>query len=240
MLNNNEDYVREIITNAQTLSERSLEVDVKKDNDEVRQIVLELKDTLRAHKNGVGLAAPQIGKNKRIFVINFNGDIRTFINPIITQVKGMALNREGCLSLPGKEYIIPRFNEINVMYQTPLAKIEERKFLGLAAYIFQHELDHLEGIILSDMGLEVDSEFDNATEEEKAQILHRHLESLDLKKKDLDKEIEENPELKKTKDAIDFMTKVQKGEVKVEFEKVDEETSKKIDEKLKSSINDDK
>ena len=64
--------------------------------------------------------------------------------------------------------------------------------------------------------------------------------SKDLKKKDLDKEIEENPELKKTKDAIDFMTKVQKGEVKVEFEKVDEETSKKIDEKLKSSINDDK
>lgn len=240
MISNDKNYVKEIVTDLNELSFRSDEVDVKKDNDEVRQIVLELKDTLRAHKNGVGLAAPQIGKNKRIFVINFNGDIKTFINPIITQVKGMALNREGCLSLPGKEYIIPRFNEINVMYQTPLAKIEERKFLGLAAYIFQHELDHLEGIILSDMGLEVDSEFDNATEEEKAQILHRHLESLDLKKKDLDKEIEENPELKKTKDAIDFMTKVQKGEVKVEFEKVDEETSKKIDEKLKSSINDDK
>lgn len=240
MISNDKNYVKEIVTDLNELSFRSDEVDVKKDNESVRETIVELKETLRAHKDGVGLAAPQIGKKQRIFVINFNGDIKTFINPIITQVKGMALNREGCLSLPGKEYIIPRFNEINVMYQTPLAKIEERKFLGLAAYIFQHELDHLEGIILSDMGLEVDSEFDNATEEEKAQILHRHLESLDLKKKDLDKEIEENPELKKTKDAIDFMTKVQKGEVKVEFEKVDEETSKKIDEKLKSSINDDK
>lgn len=236
MLNNNEDYVREIITDAQTLSERSLEVDVKKDNDEVRQIVLELKDTLRAHKNGVGLSAPQIGKNKRIFVINFNGDIRTFINPIITQVKGMALNREGCLSLPDKEYIVPRFNEINVMYQTPLAKTESKKFLGLAAYIFQHELDHLEGIILSDIGLEVGSEFDNATEEEKAQIINMYLESLDLKKKDLDKEIEENPELKKTKDAIDFMTKVQKGEVKVELEKVDDKTNKEISDKVAAAL----
>lgn len=240
MISNDKNYVKEIVTDLNELSFRSDEVDVKKDNESVRETIVELKETLRAHKDGVGLAAPQIGKKQRIFVINFNGDLRAFINPIITQTKGMAINREGCLSLPGKQFLIPRYNQIEVMYQTPLGKTECRKLAGLAAYVFQHELDHLDGLLLSDVGLEIDEDFDNATDDEKAEIIKLYMESLDLKQKDLHKEIQEDPTLKKTSDAIDFMTKVQKGEVKVEFEKVDEETSKKIDEKLKSSIKNDK
>lgn len=205
--------IKEIITNLDELGYRCDEIDIRKENNEMRQIILDLKDTLRECKNGVGLAAPQIGYDKRIFVINFNGDLRTFINPVIYEAKGLTLNREGCLSLPGKEYIRPRNTEITVMYQTPLGKNESRKLVGLAACVFQHELDHLDGLTLADIGLELDENFDKASEEEKDEVLKAYMDSLDLQQKQVEKEIEEDPELKKQSDAIKFMEKVQKGEI---------------------------
>ena len=207
--------MKEIVTDLEKLSERCDEIDTRKENNLMREIILELKDTLRNNPTGVGLAAPQIGYDKRIFVINFKGDIRTFINPIITQAKGLVVNREACLSLPGKEYVRPRNTEITVLYQTPLGKSESRKLVGLAAYVFQHELDHLDGITLADIGMELQEDFDKATQEEKDAIIEMYLDSLDIKRKDANKEIEKDEELRKMSSAIDFMEKVQTG--KVEF-----------------------
>lgn len=207
--------VKEIVTDIEQLGERCDEVDVRKENELMREIILDLKHTLREHEKGVGLAANQIGYNKRIFVINFNGDIRTFINPIITNVKGFTLNRESCLSLPGKEYIRPRHEEITVMYQTPLGKSESRKLFGLAAHVFQHELDHLDGLTIADIGMEIDSEFDKATQEEKDAIVDMYLESLDIKRKQVEEEIESDETLKKTASAITFIEKLQKGEIEL-------------------------
>ena len=207
--------IKEIVTDVEKLSERCEEIDIRKDNELMREIILALKDTLREHKDGVGLAAPQIGYDKRIFVINFNGDLRTFINPIISEANNLTLNREGCLSLPGKEYIRPRHSKITVVYQTPLGKVESRQMFGLAACVFQHELDHLDGLLLSDIGLEVTEEFDNATEEERDELLQAYMDSLDIKKKEIDKEIEEDADLKQTSDAIKFIEKLQKGEVEL-------------------------
>lgn len=205
--------VKEIITDVEKLSERCDEIDIRKENNEMRQIILDLKHTLAEHKKGAALAAPQIGYNKRIFVINFNGDMRTFINPVISSTKNLTLNREECLSLPNKSYIRPRHTEITVLYQTPLGKTESRKLVGLSAYVFQHELDHLDGLLLSDIGLEVDENFDKATEEEKDEILKSYMESLDLKRSVLETEINEDKELKQTSDAIKFMEGVQRGEI---------------------------
>lgn len=207
--------IKEIITDLDQLGERADEIDVRKENNEMREIILDLKQTLREHKNGVGLAAPQIGYNKRIFVVNFNGDIRSFINPVITQAKGLTINREGCLSLPGKEYLRPRNTEITVIYQTPLGKTESRKIFGMAAFVFQHELDHLDGITLADIGLQLDDNFDKASDEEKNELIKAYMDSLDIKQKDAEKEIEENPQLKQQADAIKFMEALQKGEVEL-------------------------
>ena len=219
--------VKEIITDLEKLSDRCDEIDVRKDNALMREIILDLKQTLRENPTGVGLAANQIGYDKRIFVINFNGDLRTFINPVISQVKGFTLNRESCLSLPGKSFIRPRHNEIMVIYQTPLGKTESRKIVGLAAYVFQHELDHLDGLTLADIGLEVGEDFDKASEEEKNELINAYLDSLDIKQKQLEKEIEEDKDLKQTSNAIKFMEALQKGEVqlddKVTVEKKKEE-----------------
>lgn len=207
--------VKEIITDLDKLSDRCDEIDVRKENQLMRDIILDLKQTLRENPTGVGLAANQIGYDKRIFVINFNGDLRTFINPVISQVKGFTLNRESCLSLPGKSFIRPRHNEINVIYQTPLGKTESRKIVGLAAYVFQHELDHLDGLTLADIGLEVGEDFDKASEEEKNEVINAYLDSLDIKQKQVEKEIQEDETLKKTSDAINFIEKLQKGKVEL-------------------------
>jgi hypothetical protein len=73
------------------------------------------------------------------------------------------------------------------MYQTPLGKIESKQFMGAAAKVFQHEMDHLDGLLLSDIGLEIDELFDNATEEERMEVINMYLDSLDIKQKEIDK-----------------------------------------------------
>lgn len=205
----------EIITDIEKLSTRTDEIDVRKENQQVRDITVELKKTVREH-NLLSLSAPQIGFDKRIFVINFNGDIRTFINPMITQVKGFELSRETCSSIPDKTFIRPRHNDIQVIYQTPLGKIESKQFMGAAAKVFQHCIDHLDGLLLSDIGLEIDEMFDNATEEERAEVLSMYLDSLDIKQKEIDNQIQQDDELKQIVDGIEFMEKVKKGEVQME------------------------
>ena len=99
--------------------------------------------------------------------------IKTFINPVIEAYspKGMQLSREKCSSLPGKEYIRVRNNDIRVMYQRPTGEAESNRLLGKAALVFQHEMDHLEGVLISDIGLEVIPEFDEATDEERAEVI---------------------------------------------------------------------
>lgn len=225
----------DIITDEIKLSERADEVDVRKDNKLVREITVALKDTIREH-NLTSLSANQIGYNKRIFVINFNGDLRTFINPVISSVKGIELSRETCPSVPDKTYIRIRHNDITAMYQTPLGKIESNRFLGMAAKIFQHEVDHLDGLLISDIGLEIDDDFDNATEDERQQVINMYLDSLDIKQKEIDKEIEEDQDLKQLSDGIKFMEKVQKGEIELEHIKMTDEQIDKYEKEKKEFL----
>lgn len=208
--------MKEIITEIEKLGDTAEVINPTKENALMREIILELKEVVR-EKNLVSLSAPQIGYNKRIFVINFKGDIRTFINPIISQIKGFELSKEQCSSLPNKTFIRPRHNDIRVAYLTPLGKYQEQRFIGKAATVFQHEIDHLDGLLICDIGLEIDDDYEKASEEDRLQIINSYMDSLDIKQKDINKKIEEDEELKKMSDAIEFMTKVQTGEVKLEY-----------------------
>lgn len=211
--------IKEILTiennkDWEVLSDRADEIDIRKENNLMREIIVNLKDTIR-DKNLVYLTAPQIGYNKRIFCINFNGDIRSYINPIIVEAEGLTLNREKCNSITNKEYIRPRNTKITVISSEPLGKINTQKVFGLSAFIFQHAVDHLDGLLLSDIGLEIEKDFDEATEEERAEVINMYLDSLDIKEKEVKEEIENNEILRKTRDAIDFIGKLQKGEVQL-------------------------
>lgn len=212
----NEKYVKQIVTDYDALSERCDEIDLAKNNKEAQDIILSLKNTIRANTDMVALSANQIGFNKRIICLNFNGDIRTLVNPIITNVKGFELSREYCHSIPDLCYIRPRNSVVDVTYQTPLGKIQSVQFVGLAAKMLQHHIDHLDGILLSDLGLEVGEEFDNATEEERQELINYYIDSLDIRTSDIKKDIETDEEAKQLSEAVRFMESVRKGETVVE------------------------
>ena len=201
--------------NNEKLLSRSDEINTTEDGNLQREITAALKKTMEKN-NLVSLSANAIGYDKRIFCIKFDEEIKTFINPIIVKAEGLQLSREKCTSIPGREFIVPRNTNISVIYQRPMGKIESRQIVGLAAFIFQHELQHLDGVLLSDFALEIDSEWDKASDEEREEVINYYLDSLDIKAKELDKEIQDDPELKKMSDAIDFMTSVYKGETKLE------------------------
>lgn len=208
--------IKEIITDELSISERAVEIDVRTQAEEMREIIKALKDTMRAN-NLTSLSAPAIGYNRRIFCIKFaDSEIKTFINPLIMQAKGLQLSIETCTSIPGKEFIRPRNNDLMIAYQRPTGQLENRQILGLAAIVFQHETDHLDGLLLSDVGLEIDEDFYQATEEERQEVIEAYLDCLDLKKQQLDNDIENTPELKQLSDGIKFMESVYKGETKLE------------------------
>ena len=208
--------VKDIITDELQLSERAVEIDVRTQATEMREIIKALKDTMR-EKGLSSLSAPAIGYNRRIFCIDFkDSEIKTFINPIIAQAKGMQLSIEKCVCIPDKEFMRPRNNDLMIIYQRPTGQIENRQIVGMSAIVFQHELDHLDGLLISDVGIEIDEDFHNATEEEQQEIINAYLDALDIKKKEIDTEINTNPELKQLSDGIDFMESVYKGETKIE------------------------
>ena len=198
------------------ISTRAVEIDVRTEGNLQREITSALKKTIEKN-NLTALSAPAIGYNKRIFCIKFKEEIKTFINPLISNSKGIQLSREKCTSIPGREFIVPRNNDITVIYQRPMGQVESRQLVGLSAFIFQHEMQHLDGLLLSDFALEIDEDWDNASEEEREEVINAYLESLDLKEKELSKEINEDKELKQVSDAIDFMTSVYKGETKLDI-----------------------
>lgn len=224
-----------IITDYDELSDRALEIAVASNREEVNQIVQELKDTIL--ENGLThLTAPQIGYDKRIFCINFDGDIRTFINPMIIKTDEVVLSREHCASLEN-DYIIPRHKEIIAAYQTPTGKSESNRFLEPVSHIFEQCQDLLDGVLLCDYGLEVTSEFDDATEEEQEEVLEYYLDTLAGVQKELEEQIENDEWLKKTKDAVDFIDSVISGKTKMVPETNEDEKPVKLNRKTRRLIN---
>lgn len=208
---------KDIITDEIQLSERAEEIDTLREGQLLQEIVKYLKRTLRKREDLFALSAPAIGYNKRVFCMKFENDqVKTFINPIIESYSpnGMQLSREKCSSIPGKEYIRVRNNDIRVIYQKPTGEAESNRLLGKAALVFEHEMDHLEGVLISDIGLEIIPEFDTASEEERAEVIKEYLDSLDIRLKQTNEEIQNDPELKQIDDATKFMTGILTGEIK--------------------------
>lgn len=100
--------------------------------------------------NGIGLSAPQVGINKRLFVMGNQAQSYVCINPEIITTEGTAKDQEGCLSFPGLWLHIARPERVQVKYQDILGRWHERWLNGLQARVFQHEYDHLDGICFVD------------------------------------------------------------------------------------------
>lgn len=117
--------------------------DVTEFNDEIKQVIEDLIDTVKAH-NGAGISAIQIGKPYRICVINWGG-IHVLVNPVVTRVRGEHTMREGCLSVPGLFVETTRFQKVWIKALNENGEEIEYAEGGNGSYIAQHELDHFEG-----------------------------------------------------------------------------------------------
>ena len=102
--------------------------------------------------NGVGLAAPQVGYLLRMIVAEVGGTTLAMANPTILECKGMSRMIEGCLSLPNKEVDVMRSTSIWIKADNEENKQVELKQEGLLARILQHEIDHLDGVLIIDHG----------------------------------------------------------------------------------------
>lgn len=127
-----------------------------------------------ATSSGVGIAAPQVSKSDRLFIIASRPNPRypyaplmeptAMINPqIITHSAEVVKGWEGCLSIPGIRGLVPRYQAIEVEYTTRDGKQHQQELTDFVARIFQHEYDHLNGIVFLDR---VESTQEMMTEQE--------------------------------------------------------------------------
>jgi len=113
------------------------------------QTARDLLDTLKAHKETcVGMAANMIGVPKRIIAFDNNGEYMLMLNPQLVKCAGEYETEESCLSLLGGPRKTKRYQKIKVQYQTIDFQTRLKSFDGWTAQIIQHELDHLEGILI--------------------------------------------------------------------------------------------
>jgi peptide deformylase len=138
---------------------RSQTEEIKKNGSiDVKKLTEEMFETM--HKaSGIGLAAPQIGKSLRLFIIDaspmedekYPDFKKAFINPEILEESGEEWDfEEGCLSIPGVREEVTRFEKLTIRYFDEDWKEHIESFDGIAARIIQHEYDHLEGVLFTD------------------------------------------------------------------------------------------
>jgi peptide deformylase len=120
-----------------------------------RKLIANMKETMDS-VDGAGLAAPQVGVSKRIFVFRRGDDVHAIINPRIVRRSGeRKAGSEGCLSIPGVQAKVPRHQRVIVTGRDENGKAvewdcEDNDDQGRAATCVQHELDHLDGVLYID------------------------------------------------------------------------------------------
>jgi peptide deformylase len=132
---------------ASVLREHAEEIEQGED---VTELIASMYEVM-CKERGIGLAANQIGVLKRVILISANGLNQEFINPVITKrYGGKHTAKEGCLSFPGAQVIRVRDKQIIVEGFDKNWKPVKRKLTGLAARCVQHEVDHLNGVVIGD------------------------------------------------------------------------------------------
>ncbi len=117
-------------------------------NEELKETAMEMYKTM-LRNNGVGLSANQVGLTERIVVMHTKKP-RVLINPRIIVGRGKIITQEGCLSFPGEVCEKQRNKIVRVCYQTLDGTEKREVFKKLDAIVIQHEIDHLNGVLMND------------------------------------------------------------------------------------------
>ena len=118
-------------------------------DDELKKMIADMKETMYL-ANGVGLAAPQVGDDRRLIVIDWQENKYVLINPEILESEGEERCEEGCLSFPGIYEQVTRPNRIRLTYQDEDGVQHDEVIEGFLARVFAHEVDHLNARLLID------------------------------------------------------------------------------------------
>ena len=212
--------MKEIITDIEKLAQAAKPVkfineDGSLDKTAIESTVKELKEILEAKPDVYALCAPQIGIDERIICIKFNDVIKTFVNPIVTKKLKFSVQGELCASMPGKEILITRPEEITVVYYTDELKYEDNKLIGVAARIFDQQVQLLDGVIPSELGLVSDIEHDGSlkdlTEEEFKEVVEIYKQFIKSKLATIEKNLGDDEELAKEYRSLKFTESVITG-----------------------------
>jgi peptide deformylase len=139
----------------------------------IQKLIDDLTATV-AKANGVGIAAPQVAASSRLFIVASRPNLRyphaptmeptAMINPrIISHSTETVKGWEGCLSVPGIRGLVPRYQKIEVAYTDRNSKLQKQELTDFVARIFQHEYDHLDGLVFVDR---LENSLDMMTEDE--------------------------------------------------------------------------
>lgn len=116
----------------------------------LHKLLDDMADTL-ADANGVGLAAPQVGILRRVVVVDTGEEVLELVNPSLVETSGEQTGAEGCLSVPGKYGLVKRPYYAKVRAQDRNGEWFEAEGEGLIGRCFCHELDHLDGIMYTEI-----------------------------------------------------------------------------------------
>ena len=128
--------------------------EVKNFGGELAALLDDMKTTVRA-EDGAGLAAPQIGVDARVVVVDVDEGFFEFVNPVMYSQKGEQVGPEGCLSVKGKQGTVVRPEKVKIEYRDRHGRKHKLTAEGFFARAVCHELDHLDGIIYTDKAVEV-------------------------------------------------------------------------------------
>lgn len=123
---------------------------VEKFDGRLHRLLDDMKETL-GEANGVGLAAPQVGILRRVVLVDTGDEVLELINPSLLETSGEQVGAEGCLSIPGKYGLVKRPNYAKVRAQDRDGNWFEAEGEELIARCFCHELDHLDGILYTEV-----------------------------------------------------------------------------------------
>ena len=138
-----------IITGADTAVLRTKTQKILKVTKETLKLIKDMQETVQ--NVGIGLAAPQVGVSLRLCLAQINGKMTPLINPeIVWTSEETSTMEEGCLSLPHITVDVTRPVDITVSYLDEKGETQERRLHDLDARVVQHEIDHLEGVLIVD------------------------------------------------------------------------------------------
>lgn len=154
----------------------------------LNELIEEMVKTLEKAKDpeGIGLAAPQVGKSLQLFIIKESpkSKVHSFINPVLTPIGELQkespevaeestddVKLEGCLSLKDIWGIVNRYGKVHLTYQDETGKPHEKTFSGFFATIIQHEYDHIQGILFPKRVLEQEGKLYKSRKDKKGEMI---------------------------------------------------------------------